>query len=119
MTDEDRDELLNQIFMRIDAIPKSCGGDFSGDIILSHSKILTELRQNVKYLNEKLSIIEEKFDSKLERIDKKFDTLFKKYDDHSSRITVIETEKRTWIAIFLSVGAITWDFVKDFFHRFN
>lgn len=119
MTDEDRDELLNQIFMRIDAIPKPCAGDPSGDMILSHSKILTELGESAKHLNEKLSIMEEKFDSKLERIDKKFDNLFKKYDDHSSRLTVIETEKKTWIAIFLSVGAISWDFVKDFFHRFN
>ena len=118
MTDDDRDELLNQIFMRLDAVPRPCGEN-SGDIILSHSKILTELGENVKHLNEKLSIIEEKFDSKLERIDKKFDSLFKKHDNHSSRLTVLETEKKTWIAIFLSTGAIAWDFVKDFLHRLN
>lgn len=103
MGDADRDEVLANILHLLENQKKQEGCGAARDTVIEHTKILTELSQNMIHVR-----------GGIEEAVLKIDKLMAKLESHNDRILTLETEKRTWIAMILAIGACLWDFIQSY-----
>ena len=74
------------------------------DVVVEHSKILSSVEQSMLYVKESVT-----------KMDKKIDELVKENKENSTRLTKLETEKKTIVAVAMAIGSV----ILSLFQMFN
>lgn len=87
-------DRLEGLFDQLDKLQLKTSQTCS-DVVVEHSKILVSVGEGVNQLKESFN-----------KIDKKIDEVVNENRETSTRLTKIETEKKTAIAFICSIGSI-------------
>lgn len=101
MAEQDTKILLREILDAVKAPSSICGADIN--TMKDHSNRLTTVELKVDYINQDTKEIKEMLKTAIS------DGSLTK-----DRVLKIETEKRTWIAVVVSVVVAGWELVKTF-----
>lgn len=103
MNDKDRDRMLSEVYDKLNSIPIKVTQTCS-DVVVEHSKILSSVEQSMLYVKESVT-----------KMDKKIDELVKENKENSTRLTKLETEKKTIVAVAMAIGSV----ILSLFQMFN
>lgn len=94
MTDRERDILLQDVYNKLNSMPFKANQTCS-DVVVEHSKLLSSVEQGMLYVKESVT-----------KMDSKIDELVKENKENSTRLTKLETEKKTVVAVATAIGSI-------------
>ena len=97
MSDQEQHNYTQKLDRIIEELNKrpTCGAPV--EVVAEHTKTLEYLKNEMGHVVKTL-----------ERIDKKLEDGNANFDDHATRLTKLETEKGTAVAVVTSVGAALW-----------